>query len=281
MKLTVLITGGSGLVGSSLSMSLKNSVTLLTPSRKEFDITSHETIDAYMQLHKPDIVIHAAAFTDSVKAERERGDKSGLCWKTNVDGSRLIAEGAKLIGAFVVYISTGSVFSGTSDYPGPFTQSDPVTPTSWYGYTKSVAERFMDNGAVIRISHPLCKDKRDYLQKLIHLYDTHTLYPLFTDQLFPITDMMVLSESINRIIEQKQAGIFHVASRDSVSPYELLRYALMVFRGINPALESASFARADKRLSQFSAISSDETMRHLGLAPYSWRDVIDSIYTKV
>lgn len=109
---TIMITGATGLVGTCLCSGLSQVYSVLTPTKTECDITDNDSVNRYSHKHAPSVIIHAAAFTDVADAERERGDKNGVCWRVNVDGTKHIVDAAKSLGAFVVYISTGSVFAG-------------------------------------------------------------------------------------------------------------------------------------------------------------------------
>ena len=72
----VLLTGGSGRLGRELSRHLE----MTTPPRSELDLTKSDTIVKSIERYKPDLVVHAAAYTDVRGAERERQ----ACWAVNV-----------------------------------------------------------------------------------------------------------------------------------------------------------------------------------------------------
>ena len=56
----ILITGGTGLVGSSLSKFKKDDCIFM--SSKDCDLTNYEATYSFFKKHKPDIVIHLAAY---------------------------------------------------------------------------------------------------------------------------------------------------------------------------------------------------------------------------
>ena len=62
----MLLTGGSGLLGSQLQKLLQD---ILAPSRAELDVTDRDAVSAYVASHNPDIVIHAAAVTNNSHIE--------------------------------------------------------------------------------------------------------------------------------------------------------------------------------------------------------------------
>lgn len=57
----ILITGGSGLVGSALVNELKGEHQLLTPRSKEMDLLNETQVEEYIRNTNPELIIHLAA----------------------------------------------------------------------------------------------------------------------------------------------------------------------------------------------------------------------------
>lgn len=227
----LLITGGTGLVGSHL----RKYIDVASPTHSELDITRIDQTTSYFDKRKPTVVIHAAAYT------RNERDK---CWEVNVLGTRNIDAAARKVGAFHIFISTGSVFRGN----GPFAEDDqPNAPkSSWYAWTKREAEKCV-NGAIIRISHPL------YIQRLL------TRKMFYDNVQFPLTSISELARAIKVLVKKPRPGIYHVASPDFVSPHELMSILKKV--------------RKTHTTKQFPAISVVKTQKILGLRFKSWKEV--------
>jgi dTDP-4-dehydrorhamnose reductase len=128
---TILITGGSGRLGSELRSLLPH---LIAPSRQELDVTDDMQVNAVFQRYKPDVVVHAAAYTNVAQAEVDRD----TCWHINVVGTRNVARAASAVGAKLVHISTDYVFSGEIGNYGEDDTPGPVA--NYYALTKLVAE---------------------------------------------------------------------------------------------------------------------------------------------
>ena len=64
----VLVTGSGGLLGSHLVNEIPNCIGY---SSQELDITKTQYVNQIVEKEKPDIIIHAAAFTDVEACETE------------------------------------------------------------------------------------------------------------------------------------------------------------------------------------------------------------------
>ena len=103
----ILITGGHGQLGRALEAALTaDEVTALAHS--ELDITDREQVSAAVSRHEPEVVIHAAAWTDTAGCERD----PARALLVNGDGAGIVAEACRESGATMLYISTNEVFDG-------------------------------------------------------------------------------------------------------------------------------------------------------------------------
>lgn len=68
----VLLTGASGMVGSAVYRLLKSRLNdhLLTPSRKELDLTNQVQVDQYFDIHRPETVLMIAAKVGGIAANK-------------------------------------------------------------------------------------------------------------------------------------------------------------------------------------------------------------------
>jgi dTDP-4-dehydrorhamnose reductase len=108
----------------------------VAPDRARLDVTT-----AVFE-GRPDLVLHAAAWTDVDGAE----DDPEAAWRVNVQGTRNVVS----LGAPVVYFSSDYVFDGAKREP--YGESDPAAPLSVYGRTKLMGELEVNAGWVIRTS---------------------------------------------------------------------------------------------------------------------------------
>lgn len=111
-------------------------IELVAPSIKKWDITKPADCRAVLKKYEPDVVVHAAAYTDVAKAEEEKD----VCRRVNVAGTTNVSNAIKEIlpKAHLVYISTDYVFSGDK---GHYKEGDATKPVNFYALTKLEGER--------------------------------------------------------------------------------------------------------------------------------------------
>src|SRR3989344_6963709 len=88
IRMKVLITGGSGALGRSLSKVFKNAY---CPKHSEMDVTDAKSAEKAILKYRPDILIHAAALVGI----RECEENKEKAWKTNVEGIQNIVNTLK------------------------------------------------------------------------------------------------------------------------------------------------------------------------------------------
>jgi len=144
MTKKILITGGSGLLGCTISKLAarkfdvyatynRNKIEMDNVSFFKADLTKRDDADKIKDI-RPDIVVHCAAMTNVDYCEGHADEARSH----NVDASVYVAEAAKACGAYLVHISTDSVFDGEK---GGYSEIDEPRPINTYGKTKLEAER--------------------------------------------------------------------------------------------------------------------------------------------
>jgi dTDP-4-dehydrorhamnose reductase len=141
MKIAVL--GGTGLLGKELQ---KLDSTLICTGQ-EVDITYYKDIYDYLNEINPDIIVNAAAITNSIKVSKNPIPAIEI----NIIGAANVAKYCQNTRKRLVYISTDYVYPGTGDH----VENDLLYPNNEYAWTKLGGEcstRLVSNHLIIRTS---------------------------------------------------------------------------------------------------------------------------------
>jgi len=131
----ILITGAEGQLGHDFQCYHQNDYDIHPLSRGQCDILDLCEVRRIFQDVRPDVVLHAAAFTKVDKAEREPDQ----AFASNALGSRNVAIAAEETNAWLMAISTDYVFSGKNHHP--YNEFDPPDPVNVYGRSKLAGEQ--------------------------------------------------------------------------------------------------------------------------------------------
>lgn len=144
----ILITGGSGLLGSELKNTIPNAY---FPTHDKFDILkpSRELFHHLVE-NKIHLVVHAAAMINK-KINMEDRESKDLAYSTNVVGTANLTDACVKARCSLYYISTDYVFDGKE---APYKESHTPNPQNFYAMTKLMGELAVTlaRGYIIRTS---------------------------------------------------------------------------------------------------------------------------------
>lgn len=294
----VAVIGGSGMVASRLCDLAKSNFEITPLDEKTLDIIDNAAVEKYFSVNKYDAVINFAAFTNVDAAEKDTGNEEGIAYRLNVLGPKNLAEYCNENGIFLVHISTDFAFQGTEEVPGPYDEDSPLPETSngigWYGWTKNRAELMIkntsNNFAIVRYAYPFraapFELKTDWARGVIKLYEEKKLYPLFTDQIQSVLFIDDLVEPLTKIIDGQMTGIFHIASKDTTTPFEIGSYLLEKYTGKPVELSKGSmteFLKAPGRTPRprIGGLKVEKTEARLGMKFKTWREMVDEFISQI
>ena len=203
--MTILITGASGKLGSQLARVFPESA---RPSSKDLDVTDEKAVDEWIRSYRPEVIIHAAAFTGIRQCEEDKA----LAWKTNVSGTENLLRscGKYSPKTYFAYVSTACVFLGDR---GDYTELDIPHPKNYYALTKLLGESAVRNSSLrwlIMRTNFVPREKWPYPAAFADRFGTY----LFADD---------LALAIEKVIGHETVGIVHVCGTKKVSMFELAR----------------------------------------------------------
>ena len=259
-----LITGANGQLGHELvRATIAAGHEVVATSHETLDITKKSDVDAAIMAARPDVVIHAAAWT-AVDACESDPDKAML---VNGTATKYVADASHAVGAHVVYISTDYVFDGSKS--SPYEEDDAPNPQSVYGSSKLAGERALGpNDAIVRIAWVCGFYGSNMVKTILRLAEQPQL-KFVDDQIGNPTFADDAAEMIVRIATEKRSGTWHVTNQGDVSWYEFAREVLIA-GGFDPnkvapiKTHELQPPRPAKR--PFNSVLNNSSLRNAGIA---------------
>ena len=236
----VLVTGASGLLGTKLVKILANrghEVIAVYHSRSlprvqgvksvQLDIRDRVRLEDLILKTQPEVVVHAAAYTDVDGCERNKS----LAWSVNVSSTRSIVRVSRVVNAHIIYISTDYIFDGEK---GLYREDDIANPVNYYGLTKLVAEELVKSSellyTIIRPSaiYGVGGSKKSFAEFIVEKLVKGQPVKALVDQYVSPTYNGLLALAIAEIIDLRPLGILHVAG-PRMSRYEFARQIAELF----------------------------------------------------
>jgi dTDP-4-dehydrorhamnose reductase len=221
----VLIIGAEGMLGHDLEAVLGVENEISTTTIHTLDITDLEKTVKTIGEINPDVVVHAAAFTDVDGSE----DRADLAYQVNVLGTRNVAVACQEADSALVYICTDYVFDGTKGTP--YQEYDQTNPLGMYGKTKYLGEvqvrDFLDKFYIVRTSWLYGYHGPNFVATMLSLAEKMDQIKVVADQIGSPTYTVDLAEAIALLIKKPAYGIYHVTNSEHCSWYE---YAQLIFQ---------------------------------------------------
>jgi dTDP-4-dehydrorhamnose reductase len=188
----VLLTGAGGQLGRALADAFPG---VDARTRAELDVTRP------LHLPQPDLVLHAAAWTDVDGAEKD----PEAARRVNVDGTRNVVA----LDAPVVYFSSDYVFDGRKRHP--YTESDEPRPLNAYGESKLAGELEVRRGWIVRTSWLFGETGTNFVRTMLRLGTVRDEVTVVDDQRGCPTYVTHLAEATRELVA-KAEGVWHVAA---------------------------------------------------------------------
>lgn len=237
----ILVFGARGQVGRELvALASARGVPAVGLSRLEADITNEVTVRAAVDVHRPAVVVNAAAYTSIDRAEREPEQAAAA----NVAGPAVLAAACASAGVPLIHLSCDQVFDGTKKRP--YVENDKVSPVSVYGRTKTEGEAKVRELAprhlIIRTSWIYGPHGRNFLRNVLKLAAERDELRMVGDQIGCPTATIDLAEAIlvaarKLAAEAKVSGIFNFVGNGATSWYKFATEIVQrqaVFTGKTP-----------------------------------------------
>jgi len=247
---TVLVTGGSGLLGSNLTLALRNDFDVCATfydfrldidrvQCEHLDLRDAREVSSLVDRVQPDWIAHCAAIADVDYCET-RPDEA---MRTNVTGTSHIASSAARIGARFLYVSSDSVFDGERGY---YNEEDDPNPVNVYSKTKLAGEqivtRLVREALIVRTNFYgwSLRGHRSLAEWMFDRLQERTVVKGFRDVYFSPILVNNLVDVLVRMIKQGASGTFHVVGSERCSKYAFGRSLAQEFELDERLVQNAS-----------------------------------------
>ncbi len=290
----ILVTGAAGMLGSDLcaELSRAHNVTGLDISESaafiRCDITDKEKVVKVILSRKPDMIIHAAAWTDVDGCEREP-DKAR---RVNEEGTRNVARAAKLLDATLIYISTDFVFDGSGRTP--YTEKDAPNPQNVYSESKLRGELIageLDRYVIIRSGWLYGPSGKNFVNTILNKSKKNKKLEVVDDQRGSPTYTKDLAKGIcklseislrwaaggkRKVKEKAPKGIYHITNSGAVSWFDYTKEILDIagIKGIEVIPITAGRLGRPANRPAFSVLDNTKFEKTAGFRMRPWREAL-------
>ena len=233
-KLKILIVGGNGFVGSSLSRALVKNHQVFSTYHRSYtpikgvyhlaipQLTEKDRCDRFINSIEPDVVIYALGSNSEPEAEKDPKFAQSIhsTWITHLIHSTDMSK------AKFVYLSSDCVFSGID---GNFGESDSAVPFSQLGKAKAGAENMVKsrslNHLIIRCAPLLGRgtlDHPSWLDRIRERVIHESKVKISSRNVHNPVNISFLVEVLEKALElDLKNKILHVAGLTRVNSFEL------------------------------------------------------------
>ncbi len=220
--MTWLIAGGTGQLGLALQIELEfREISFIAVCSTQLDISKPESVEQFVNVVKPNVIVNAAAWTDVDGAELH----PGTAHLVNAFGAKNLAVAARNVDARFVHVSTDYVFSGKTF--SPWDENAVRDPLSVYGRSKSNGEIFVQDAYptgtyLVRTAWLYSESGRNFARTMTNLaLKSSDEVKVVNDQTGQPTSARDLAKQIiSLILTDAPFGIYHATNSGQATWFE-------------------------------------------------------------
>ncbi|MEK7389184.1 MAG: SDR family oxidoreductase [Elusimicrobiota bacterium] len=284
---TVLITGGTGLLGKGMEETLPAGWSAVGLHQRDYkvtgskarhlvlDIRDKRAVDRLFASRRFEAVVHAAGIASVDYVENHYAESL----ESNIVGTLNVTSACRRAGAHLIYVSTNAVFDGTK---APYRENDPVNPVNKYGRLKVECERLvqetLETWTIVRPilmygwNHAVTRPNPAtwIFEKLLRGEAVSMVTDVHENPLYNIS----CAQAMWAVIAKRPSGIIHLAGRDSVDRRQFALAVAAAF-GLDASLVKAVTSKAFPDIAprpKNTTFLTGRMERELGLRPLGLRE---------
>lgn len=285
----LLVTGSSGFLGYNLCQYAQqywqvygtyytHPVNINNVKSLKTDITKISELQETFNQIKPDAIIHLAAASKPNYCQNNPEE----AYKINVTASLNIAKLCAEANIPCVFTSTDLVFDGLKS---PYQENDPVSPISYYGEQKVIAEQGM---LEIYPKTVICRmplmfgipspNAESFIQFFLKTFRQGKPLSLFIDEYRTPVSGLTAAKGLLLALETVESDILHLGGKEKISRYEFGHLMADIFDFskdlINPCQQTDVPMSAPR--SPDTALDSSKAFK-LGYSPLSIKEELERL----
>ncbi|WP_116090817.1 dTDP-4-dehydrorhamnose reductase [Sphingomonas crusticola] len=279
----ILVTGGSGQVGSALLRLAPSDMEMVAPGRAELDLADHAALTALVQSRPWAAVVNSAAYTAVDRAEHD----VVAAWQTNALAPAALAAATAAAGIPIIQLSTDYVFDGSA--PGFYEEQDPVAPLGVYGASKEGGEQAVRTAnprhIILRTAWVVSATGSNFVKTMLRLGAERPELRVVADQDGCPTSADDIARTISSILGQLQSGpygTYHFVNAGEANWHQLAEavFARAARHGrATPSIlpiATSDYPTPAARPAN-SRLATAKIARDFGIRPRPWQVAVDEI----
>lgn len=286
----LLVTGGSGQVGTGIARVNRDRFEIVAPGRAELDLSDPASIMAVAGSRDWAAIVNCGAYTAVDKAESDEE----AAFAINAAAPEILARAAAAGGIPLLHVSTDYVFDGSKS--GFYEEDDPVAPLGIYGASKEAGEQSVRNTdarhIILRTAWVVSPWGNNFVKTMLRLGAERDTLGVVADQIGCPTSAQDIAETLLALTERmltdpaSPGGTYHFVNGGEASWHQLAShvFARAAEAGrktpeIN-AIATADYPTPAKRPAN-SRLSTARLQSDFGITPRDWRIAVDDVLTEL
>ena len=265
------VTGARGLLGTTLVPLWRTAgADVVGWDLDDFDVRDADAVRRAIADARPDVVIHAAAYTAVDRAEAE----PDLAMAVNRDGTANVCRACAVTGSRVVYVSTDYVFDGRTSAPIP-PDARPA-PLGAYARGKAEGEAAVERSnvpwTIVRSAWVFGPGGPNFVDTVQQAAMAGRALRVVDDQVGAPTSTRLLGEGLWGLVGRKARGRWHLTASGSASWFEVARTVYAAAGADVTLVSPCSTGEAGRAAPRpaYSVLDCRATARELGVSLPPW-----------
>ena len=278
--ISILVTGSDGQLGSCIKEIAPDfpDLKFVFTDRDQLDITDQEAVSDFMDKHRFQYCINAAAYTNVEQSETE-AEKAFL---VNAKAAGIVAASCANNRCALIHISTDYVFDGQKKTP--YIESDTTAPLSVYGTSKLEGEiQVIENCSqhfIFRTSWLYSLYGHNFLKSIRNWLDQQKSLSITTEQTGTPTNGHELAVKILDLIKSgsEDYGLYHLSNEGEGTWFDFARRIEIKTMGASSNLVSQTDHYPTKATRpNYSVLNNAKANQVLGIEMLDWRASLDAL----